>query len=343
VYAPKTTPNINFSLEQGGSISGRVEIPDQYPNYLNECRVSAYDERGYFVGSSEVSYNRAFLISGLRSGGYKLQVDHDDYAVEWYDREQNPGSADTISVTAPNTIGGIYFTLEYPGILQGFLTDQKRNRLPVEDYLISLYAYDPATGEYESGGSNSPTGGYQLRLLSGNYVLGAVSMYSNWQPVQDSLVATFYPNGESFYNPSNESLYLTEDSVRKLNPLVMKKASGSISGTLYDEGSGTPLADEGYLLFAFDKYGYLVKVSAYVSAPTTGEYLLAGLRPGSYYVGVAVWDSDTDEITFFWYGSTSSNIANYEFLSPKIEIPASAYAVIVGEQETKDIDFFIKR
>lgn len=343
VYAPQTTANINFSLDQGGSISGRVEIPDEYPNYLDGCWVRAYDKQGDFVGSSEVMYNRQFFISGLRSGEYKVVATGEDYAEEWYDRKQNIGFADTIRVTAPNTTQGINFTLEYPGIIQGFLTDNKGNRLPSEDYLISLYAYNPATGEYESDGSNSFTGGYQVRLLSGNYKLGAVSLYSNWQSEQDSLVATFYPNGQSFYDPSNESINLTENSVRKLNTLVMKKASGAISGTLFDESTGLPIEDESLMFFAFDEDGYLVKVSAYWSDPITGEYKLMGLRPGNYYVVASVWEWATDEITFLWYGSTSSGTTYYEIISPKVEIPANAYAVIVGEGETKEIDFYIKR
>ncbi len=342
VYAPQTTPNINFSLDQGGSISGRVEIPDEYPNYLDECWVRAYDKQG-FVGSSEVMYNRQFFISGLRSGEYRLLIDHEDYAAEWYDRKQNIGLADTIRVTAPNTTQGINFTLEYPGIMQGFLTDNKGNRLPSEDYLIFLYAYNTATGEYESTGANSFTGGYQVRLLSGNYKLAAVSVYFNWQPEHDGLVATFYPNGQSFYDPSNESVNLTENSVRKLNTLVMKKTSGAISGTLFDESTGLPLEDEASILFAYDEDGYLVKVSVYGSDPITGEYKLMGLRPGNYYVVAAVWEWATNEITFLWYGSTSSGTTYYDIISPKVEIPANAYAVIVGEGETKEIDFYIKR
>jgi hypothetical protein len=123
----------------------------------------------------------------------------------------------------------------------------------------------------------------------------------------------------------------------------MQKASGAISGTLYDESTGLPLEEEGFMLFAFDEDGYLAKVSACGTDPTPGQYKLMGLRPGNCYVLAAVWGWAEDEFVFLWYGGTSSVIGTYEIISPKVEIPANAYAVIVGDAETKGIDFTIKR
>jgi len=338
VKAPQTTPNINFSLDQGGSIAGRVYCAEGYPAYPDGS-VRVYDSKGNYIGYCDVRYDGEFFISGLRSGHYELLAQNEDYKSEWYNRKQSLESADTVWVSAPHVTTDIDFTLEYPGIIQGFVNDDKGHRLLEEEYLIGLYAYDSTTGEFETSGFNSFTGGYQVRLLNGNYKLAAVSMYSNWQPEQDSLAATFYPSGKSFYDPSNKAINLTADSVRNLNPLVMKKANGTISGTLYDKNTSFPLEDASYLLFAFDDDGYLVKVSAYGSEPVTGEYKLMGLRPGNYYVLAMLF---SDNPTHFWYDGASSYISN-EIISPKVEIPANASAVFVGAGDTQGIDLYIKK
>jgi hypothetical protein len=339
VKASKTTPNIDFSLEQGGSIGGIVYRKEGYPAYPNGW-VDAYDLQGYFVGSSQVEFDGQYVIGGLPSGEYKLLASHYDYQSEWYDRKQNFEMAETVKVTAPNSALGIDFTLEYPSIIQGFLTDKKGHHLVEDDYLISLFVYDAYTGEYISSGSNSFTGGFRLKLLDGNFKLAAVSMYSNWQQEQDNLTATFYLNGTNFYDPNSQSINLPPESIRKLKDLEMNRAAGSITGTLYDVNTLQPLVDTGYMLFAFDEYGYLAKVSAYMSddQPITGEYKLMGLRPGNYYVLAVLI---TDDIFFLWYPDVASDIADTTF-TPKIEIPAGAYTVTVGNGETTGIDFYFK-
>jgi protocatechuate 3,4-dioxygenase beta subunit len=339
VKASKTTPNINFSLEQGGSIGGTVYRKEGYPAYPDGW-VSAYNLQGYFAGSCQVVSDGQYFIGGLPSGEYKLLASHYDYQSEWYDRKQNFEMAGTVNVTAPNSTLGIDFTLEYPSIIQGFLTDKKGHPLVEDDYLISMFVYDVYTGDYISSGSNSFTGGFRLRLLDGNYKLAAVSMYSNWQKEQDNLAATFYLNGKSFYDPNSQSINLAPESIRKLKDLEMNRAAGSITGTLYDGSTRQPLVDTGYMLFAFDEYGYLAKVSAYMSddQPITGGYKLMGLRPGNYYVLAVVI---TEDISFLWYPDVVSDITENTF-TPKVEIPAGAYIVIVGNGETTDIDFYFK-
>ncbi len=337
VKAKKTTSDINFSLEQGGSISGTVYGKEGYPAYPGG-EVRAYDTLGDYVGSSEVIYDGQYFIGGLHSGEYKLLASHADYNSEWYNRKQNFEMAQTVKVTAPNSTLGIDFTLEYPSFIQGFLTDKKDRRLVSEDYLISLFIYDNDTEEYISSSSNSFTGGYRFRLLDGNYKLAAVSFYSNWQAEQDCLLATFYLNGKNFYDPNTQSIYLAPESIRNLNDLEMKEADGSITGTLYDESTRQPLGDTPYALLAFDEDGYLVKVSTYIDPdyPITGAYKLMGLRPGNYYVLALVI---AEEIFSLWYPDVASDIP-YETLTPKVEIPIGAHAVIVTEGETRGIDFY---
>jgi hypothetical protein len=341
VREKKTTPNINFHLDQGGSIGGTVYRIAGYPAYP-DGEVRVYNDQGYFVDSCDVTYSGQYFISGLHSGEYKLLASHPDYLSEWSGKKQNFEMAETVKVTAPNSTTGINFILNYPGYIQGFLTDKMGHRLDDDNYSISLYIYDADKEEYVTSVGNTFTGGYQAGLLGGNYKLAAVSAYSNWMPEQDTLAATFYLNGESFSDPDSEFISLQPGAIIKLKDLKMNRVNGSISGMIYEKSTNLPLNDAAYLLFAYDEDGYLAKISTYMddSYPITGRYKLAGLRPGNYYVFLAVLFEN--EIFFFFYPDVVCG-ENFINVMPKVEIPFNAQAVVVGEGDIKGVNFYVQR
>lgn len=341
VREKKTTSNINFSLDQGGSIGGTVYCIEGHPAFPDGV-VRVYNDRGNYVDSCDVTYNGQYFISGLHSGDYKIMVYHPDYVSEWYGKSQNFEMAETVKVTSPNHTPGINFILNYPGFFKGFLTDNIGHRLYDDNYNIYLFIFDADKDEYVTTVYNTFTGGYQCGLSGGNYKLAAVSVYSNGQPSQDFLARTFYLNGQSYSDPNSQSLNLVPKEVRKLDDLKMSRVNGSIIGMIYDKNTNLPLKDAAYLLFAYDEDGYLAKISTYMddSYPITGKYKLAGLRPGNYYVFLALLIDD--EIFLFFYPDVICG-ENFISVTPKVEIPFNAQAVVVGEGETKGIDFYVKR
>ena len=121
----------------------------------------------------------------------------------------------------------------------------------------------------------------------------------------------------------------------------MKEVSGAICGTVYDAGPGQPVTEGIYLILAFDEDGYLVKASTYSEfvAPITGEYQLCGLRPGKYYLlAMAGSDPFIDWLTQWFYGIEAS--IDLETFIPKVNIPANAFAITVGEGLISGIDFY---
>ena len=200
VTAPYTTENIDFTLIRGGYIQGRVYGPDgQLLSYSGE--VTAYNLRGDQVASQSVLNEGRYFITGLATQDYKLRFYYygeEGYGHEWYNGKSSLETADSVHITAPNMTPNINFTLEYPGILQGFVTDKAGNRLAEEKYFIQIYAYDANTGEYIGFSSNSFVGGYQFELLGRNYKLGAVSFDVSGLPGQKNLAATYYEHGTRF-------------------------------------------------------------------------------------------------------------------------------------------------
>jgi len=342
VTAPYTTENIDFTLIRGGYIQGRVYGPDgQLLSYSGE--VIAYNSRGDQVASRSVLNEGQYFITGLATQDYKLRFYYygeEDYGNEWYNGKSGFETADSVHVTAPNMTPGINFSLEYPGYLKGFVTDEAGNRLTEEEYFLQIYAYDANSGEYIGFTSNSFVGGYQFKLLGSAYKLGAVSYYANWMPEHLNLAATYYERGTSFNDPNTKTISLEAGTTLKLNDLVMEQAYGAISGTIYDECDGQPVIEGSYFVFAFDEDGYLAKISVFseYNAPISGEYKLYGLKPGKYYLLAGVGADDFFDLLLQWYSGIEADV-NFETFTPKVTIPVNATAVIVAEDLISGVDF----
>ena len=342
VTAPYTTENIDFTLIRGGFIQGQVYDPEgQLLSYSGE--VIAYNLQGDLVGSRSVLNDGLYFITGLATQDYKLRFFYygeENYENEWYNGKQSFETADSVHVSAPNMTPDINFTLEYPGILQGFITDEAGNRLIEGDYPIQIHAYDANSGEYIGFDNNSFVGGYQFELLGRDYKLGAISYYANGLPKDKSLAAAYYEHGTSFNDPNTQTISLEANTTLKLNNLVMEQADGAISGTIYDECNGQPVTEGIYIVFAFDEDGYLAKVSVFseFNAPITGEYQVYGLKPGKYYLLAAVVQEDFYSLLFQWYSGIEADI-DFLTMTPKVMVPVNASAVIVGEDLISGVDF----
>ncbi len=346
----KDTSGINFVLRPSekkgkGAISGQIKGEDG--TALRDCYIYAYGEDYSYssVNYTKTDENGFYKIEGLHSGKFKLHCRYygnGNFVNKWYKNAQSFEKAAFVMVKEPDTRTGINFILDYPGYIQGFLTDNIGHRLVEDDHNIFLFIFDADTGGCVTNGYNTFTGGYQVGLLGGNYKLAAVSVYSNWQPSQDFLARTFYFNGQSYSDPNSQSLNLVPKAVRKLDDLKMSIVNGSIIGMIYDKNTKLPLKDAAYLLFAFDEEGYLAKISTYGddSYPITGRYKLAGLRPGNYCVFLALLIDD--EIFLFFYPDVTWG-EKFISVTPKIEIPFNAQAVVVGEGETKGINFYFQK
>lgn len=344
VTAGRITKNIDFSLEKGGYIGGRVY--DQEGRPLSYCgTVEAYNRHKKTVGLTRgIANDGLYYVEGLPTGEYKLKVSYEgegNYKDEWYNEKQNFETADYVNVQAPQGKYNIDFTLEYPGILQGFVIDSARNRLSEDEFILQMYAYDAITGAYVSFEENSFTGGYQFELLGGKYKLAAVNFYYNWMLNHTNLAAAFYKDSANF--TSAKSISLKPNTTTKLRDLVMERAEGVISGTVYDEINGQPLAEGLYMIFAFDEEGYLVRISGYshCNGPITGEYQLRGLRPGNYYLLALAATEDIADVNvpFQWYDGIDANIDLLTF-TPKVDIPINTTPVTANEGETTGIDFY---
>ncbi|MCB0732250.1 MAG: carboxypeptidase regulatory-like domain-containing protein, partial [Ignavibacteriae bacterium] len=344
VTAPYTTSNVNFTLQKGGYVSGKIYGSDnQLLSYSGE--VYAYNLKNENVARSQILNDGMFFITGLPTGNYKLYVFYngeEEYMNEWYPNSSSFETAEIISLTAPNAVYNKDFHLNNPSAIKGFVIDKNGARLTDENYLIQLSYFDAASGEFAGYGYTSFNGGYNIKLMEGNYKLSAVSYYANWMRKMnnDSLTCTFYQNGKSFNDPLSQTIDVGNNTEQTLSDFILEKVSGSISGTIYYDSSNIPIS-ENYIVCVFDQDGYLSTISSYNRryGPLNGNYLLCGLQPGNYYL-LAILVNGFDLVSFVWYGGYMDEISNPQFV-PKLDIPYEAVAVKVGIDEVRNINFYV--
>jgi len=131
VTAGSETPNINFSLGQGGSISGLVqnETGEAIPNLW--VYTHNYDNGTWFGGTNTDS-NGAFTLRGLPPADYRVELDTwgTPYARELYNDTYNYNEASRVSVAAGTTTTGVNFSLALTGSISGTVVGTDGAPLP---------------------------------------------------------------------------------------------------------------------------------------------------------------------------------------------------------------------
>jgi hypothetical protein len=347
VKVQQATANIDFSLDKGGYIGGRVTPPGNQA--LQWGSVTAYNQDGDWVRDEPITQDGRYFIQGLASGEYRIRATanvYGRYLNQWYAKATCFEAATAVSVTAPNAVLGIDIPLESRGYLKGYVLDAKKKRLVDEGSVVYLIAYDAMNGDYAGYDLNSFVGGYSLKLFSGRYKVGAVSVYADWMEERNRQAAGYYRKGTSFYDPQSQSVSLSTGATKKLKSLALKNVKGAISGNVFEKSSDEPVAGGILIVWVFDENGFLAKVFAEseLSGSINGGYVVPGLRPGNYYL--LLWYCPTkyfsDDDIWQWYNGMEVDIVMDLFI-PKIDIPSGAYAVVVGKEEVKGIDFYVGR
>ncbi|MBN2239873.1 MAG: carboxypeptidase regulatory-like domain-containing protein [Dehalococcoidales bacterium] len=246
VSAPDNTPDIDFVLSTGGSISGYV-YEDDGSTPVAGAMVEAGDAATQSSGQDITGADGRYSITGLPSGDYEVQVTANGYPVHVYDSP--------VSVTPPDDTSGINFYLRVNGSISGRVLTAD-GVTPMDGAWVS--AWDENTGF--SGGDETNDGYYTITgLPTGDYeVTAAAAGYRT--EVFNGPVSVTAP----YDTPRiNFNLYLV----------------GSISGHVYDADGVTPL--EGAVVCARDEN---TGFSGSDMTDNNGLYAITGLPSGRYEV-----------------------------------------------------------
>ena len=254
VVAPNDTSNINFTLQRGGSISGKVV--DESGNPISNAMVTAYiiEDENLFISSNfgETDTQGNYIIRDLINGKYRIKVK----ASGWADQEYST----YVIVNSPDDTSQINFTLHPGGSISGTVSDEQGNpivnadvnALPVNDNSLWYYSHTDANGKYFITG-----------LESGDYIVYAQS--NGWIQQQKE-------------DPVNVTV---PQKVENINFTLKKGAS--ISGQVLDD-HGQPVVQASVYLTLIQTPSYRYSGSI---TDDNGNYVIQSIPSGSYEVQVS--------------------------------------------------------
>lgn len=276
VVSGESTPNIDATLEEGSSISGRTT--DSAGNPLENVLVDAlrwtgtkWEPSHLFAGTDADGY---YTITGLRVGHYKLSFWPYTYGYlysrQWYDNQPSEEQANTVEITATGQMrNGIDAVFSQVGSITGMVTNDQDDGLSgIQVFVLQVHvsgldwlgsAVTGSDGSYEIHGL--APGLYEVVFLdpSGEY---GMQVYNNQWSLNDA-----------------ESVEVVAGEIAEDIDAVLLLA-GSIQGQVL--GPDGPLQDIEVQLLGPVGESYWHLLSELTDA--SGNYLIGGLSAGNYRV-----------------------------------------------------------
>ena len=283
------TGGINFALTPGGTISGTVRN-QATATPLSGVSVQAYTRIGLtvtFMGSASTNASGVYAIGGLPTGTYQLFTGTNLAVNEIYDNLPCPGSCSTldavntgapVSVVSGSTTSGKDFQLDPGGAISGSITDAV-SALPLPGVSISVYRQTgPTFGVLVSSGTSNASGVFTVGgLPTGSYFALASPVSSYVAEVFGGVHCPFCSFDVVF---TGTPIAVTAGGTTSGKNFALD-AAGSVSGTVTNSASSSPLAN--VTVFAFTG-GATPRQVGSASTSAAGAFTIGGLPTGTYFV-----------------------------------------------------------
>lgn len=311
VTVSNDTPNIDFTLETGGLISGHIYQDDGVTPLVN-CHVEAQDAiRGDWLVTGNAGSDGSYSLR-VPAGSYKVRAcpsaDDYPYVDEFYSNTLYFADADTISVVESGEVANIDFTLSSGGTISGYVYKED-GVTPLAN--CHVFASDYDSNDWMAGDHTDTNGYYSLRLPPGSY---RVRTY----PAQEGLLyqSEFYDD-TYYYNSASQVVVTVSNDTPGID--LVLDPGGTISGHIYKPGGVTPLAN---CHIGAEEYS-TGEWMGWNNTENDGSYLLV-LPAGTYAVRTYPSNNDHPYIDEYYENVYDRNQATQ--------------VVVVGTNNTPDID-----
>jgi hypothetical protein len=320
ITAGGTVSGIDFQLDAGGSISGRVLKSGG--TVITDTEISVHAE-GYSAGTSGRGTNISitdgtYTIAGLAPGTYKVMANNNranGYETKYYNDEYQWDQADLVTVVAGADTGGVDFSLGDGGAISGHVY-QADGVTPVSGACVNLTTSNEDWNQIAGWGSTDENGAFEF----GGIPVGTayVKVHANCNGSNPDLIDEWYKTGGSTPDGSQAS------------PITIT-AGGTVSGIDFqlDEGgsiSGHVLLSDGVTPIAGARVKALDDNFDWVgdaSSDASGAYQITGLPTGAYYLFV-----EADGFGGVYYPNSYDN-------------PGAEKVTVAAPDDTAGIDFAI--
>jgi hypothetical protein len=274
------TPDIDFALQPGGTITGTVT--DLSLNPIDGVNVEVYDGTGNYVTYGNTDSTGYYRADGLPTGAYYARTSSyywspHGYLDELYDDIPCPfGDCDvtagaSIAVTQGETTGGTDFQLELGGSISGRITAAGSGMtIPwtgIEIYDSGgdwlAYGYSDYTGYYRVRGL--PTGSYRATTSNGSDFID--ELYDNLPCPQGDCDVT-----------AGTAIAVTQGHETSGRDFALDRG-GRILGTVTEAATGLPVGNSRVRIY--DSAGQQVGWSWW--GDSAGRFVAGGLLAGDYH------------------------------------------------------------
>lgn len=289
-----TTPGIDFALDRGGQISGRITRATD--GTAVSASISVYTLSGALVKTVSTGASGNYSVSGLPSGRYVVRTSTNSGLVdEVYDDRPcvgstcELGSGTPVAVAAGSTTPAIDFALSPGARISGRVTDQATgNGIPGVRVNVLKPPYGTVASLSTDGfgyfsntaaailGRGLPTGGYYVQTNNTQGYLD--ELYDNIPCLGCDVTA-------------GTKVQLTSGATTSGVNIALARG-GRIAGTVTRAATGDPVA-----LLTVRIYDSTGRPVSSLTTDHLGAYRSGGLPAGTYYVAASVNAADyVDEL-----------------------------------------------
>ena len=334
----KTTPNIDGSLVEGGSVTGKVSLSDvggRYPIDILD-NSGALIKRGYSDGTGN------YRITGLLAGSYKVAFnrasDSSPAEAQFYDNtSESKGidAAQSVAVTALDTVPNIDANLVPGGSITGSLLDAAGKPLAYMDVvaftkgdtLVRRTSYTDEAGRFTINGLS--TGSYMLvaQPYGGNRPTAPGPLYSGNVSVEANAASIATIVGEA---SDVGVLSYQAAGPRALTASVPTVSGAAVSGQKLTAASGTWSPAPVTLAYTWQRDGVVIAGatgSSYMLTPADAGKKITVTVTGSkdWYVTASKTSAATAAVTLPVLGSPVPTVSGMLVSGQKLTANAGTW------------------
>jgi len=337
VGADGTVSDINFSLEQGGSITGTVR--NQWDGTEQNQIVIAWtadtQELVAWAFSNEYEDQGQYNLEDLPFGDYKVSAGgplpegvedpgnrNQNLVRGWWSlegTEVSANAADVITISSSAPVENTDFQLEDGGQLEGRITDESWNGL--NGATITLENYD--TGEVLFTTISYNRDGVDPGYFSFSGLSSDID-YCVWATASDRVIRYSREGTSGTYDRDDATMYQIEQGWNYWISDINLPYGGSLSGYVYQSDGITPIAGATVTIESWDDTDWdFVRVESTSNAD--GSYTAPGIPFANYLISALA-----SGFAIEYYAATGS-----------VADPAQAEEIILspGQVDITDIDF----
>jgi len=330
VTAGQTTVDIDFSLETGVTISGRVT--DTSGNPIPNLWLQAFDNvcGGNWLGGASTNDQGYYTTSGIPAGDVYIEAcpecDNLNYVNAWWTGIGSPGSNDcsdaqNLILHAGVNITDIDFQLVPKSVVSGTVFDLDGITPFDQPVHINIYQGDPCGHhEHVAGNVLDPfTGMFSIHdVPPGQYYLRMNNSDTELTNAQER----WWNSAGGDYDCDQAELITIIEGQDLTGLTLITETGATVSGTVYEVDGTTPIHGNWGVSAVRTSDGRWLEGA---SIQEDGTYQIGGLVPGEYYI---LAHPDTNHVQ--------------EYYDNVLESRQAAIFTITGKESITEINFALE-